>query len=200
MIAVIAWLSQKLADMFISAGAPGEDRDIYVYGLDVLLSTALSVICVLAIGAATGRLLATVIFLACFIALRSAAGGYHASTHLRCFLIMLAAYAAAVAPTFLFNASALGVASLPAAAAALAAVLALAPVPHENRPVTPAKFRQFRLLSLWLAGGEAAAVTACFLLKLDLPAYAAAAGMFTAAVSLCAARVQSRCNRFPKDI
>lgn len=190
---MIAWLSQKLADLFVTSGAvPADDRDVYVYGLDVLISTAASVLCVLVIGIIAGRLLITVIFLACFIALRSAAGGFHASTHFRCFLIMLGAYAAAVLPTFFLEAGLLAWAALPMAAASLAVVIALAPAPHENRPVTPAGLKRFRALSLWLAGGEAAAAAACFGLGLIGPAYAVAAGMLTAAASLCAARAQAR--------
>lgn len=193
MIVMIAWLSQKLADLFISSGTvPAEDRDVYIYGLDVLISTALSVLCVLAIGILAGRLLETVLFLACFITLRSAAGGFHASTHFRCFLIMLGAYAAAVSPTFLFAEGLLSWAALPMAAVSLVIVIALAPAPHENRPVTPLRLRRFRALSLWLAGGEVAAVATCFTLNLNTPAYAVAAGMLTASASLCAARMQTR--------
>jgi accessory gene regulator B len=195
-MAMISWLSQKLADLLASSDEKAkENRDIYVYGLDVLLSTAANILCVLAIGAVAGRFAATLIFLAGFVALRSVAGGYHASTHFRCFLIMLAAYAAAMAPTFLLGWEALRLAALPAAAVSLAVVIALAPAPHENRPVTPGQLRRFRALSLWLAGGGAAAAAACFALSLDAPAYALAAGMVTAAGSLCAAHAVSRRNR-----
>ena len=197
---MISWLSQKLADLFVSSGAvPAEDRDVYVYGLDVLISTAASVLCVLVIGILAGRLPVTLLFLACFIALRSVAGGFHASTHFRCFLIMLGAYGAALLPVFFLTEGLLGRAALPMVAVSLAVVIALAPAPHDNRPVTPAKLKRFRVLSLWLAGGEVAAAAACVALSLNIPAYAVAAGMFTAAASLCAAHAQARGARKPES-
>jgi accessory gene regulator B len=154
---------------------------------------------VLVIGILAGRLPVTLLFLACFIALRSVAGGFHASTHFRCFLIMLGAYGAAVLPVFFLPEGLLGLAALPMAAVSLAIVIALAPAPHENRPVTPVKLRRFRALSLWLTGGEAAAVAVCFTLNLNSPAYAIAAGMLTAAASLCAAHAQARGSHKPES-
>lgn len=199
-IAMIAWLSQKLADMLVSADDKAkENRDIYVYGLDVLLSTAANILFLFALGAVAGRFAGTLIFLAVFILLRSVAGGYHASTHFRCFLIMLAAYAAAMTPTFLLGWDVLRVAALPAAGVSLALVAALAPAPHENRPVSPGKLRRFRRMSLWLAGGGAAAVAVCFALNFDMPTYTISSGMLTAAGSLYAAHATARHRRKPAE-
>lgn len=190
---MISWLSEKIADALISGGSvDAGDRDIYVYGADVLLSTAANILCVLVIGAVAGRVLETLLFLAFFIALRSAAGGFHAATHLKCFLILLAAYGAALALILLLPQKTCGIIALPAAAVSAAAVAALAPVPHENRPASPKELVRFRKLSLWLAAGETAAVLLCFALGLGLPALAASAGMLASASSLLAAHAAGK--------
>jgi accessory gene regulator B len=185
---MIGRLAEILAGVMVNSGAAKEsDRDIYVYGLDVLLSTAASVLCILALGLLLGRILGTLIFLAFFIALRSVAGGFHASTHFRCFLVMLAAFAAAMAVLFFTPAEIQRWATLLLAAASLAAVAVLAPAPHENRPASRAELRKFRKLSLLLASVEALAVVLCSALGAEAPAIAGALGMLASAGSLVAA-------------
>lgn len=184
---MIARLSEMLADALVGSGAAREeDRDIYVYGMDVLLSTAANIICILALGILIGRTLETLLFMSFFTVLRSAAGGFHANTHFKCFLIMLAAYALAMALSVLVPLDACRWVSLPIAAAAAATVAALAPVAHENRPVSAGELVKFRKLSLWIAALEVCAVALCVALSAGIPAFAASLGMLASAASLAA--------------
>lgn len=190
---MIARLSSKMADALVASGAVREeDREIYVYGMDVLLSTAANVLCVLAIGVLLGRALETLLFLAFFIPLRSAAGGYHADTHFGCFLILLCVYGGAAALSFALPAAAVRWAPAGLSAASLAAAALFAPAPHENRPVAPKELARFRKLSILLACAETAAVLLCALLGFSQPAFWASAGMAASAASLCAARLAGR--------
>lgn len=188
---MIERLSASLADVFIKSGAAREeDRDVYVYGLDVLISTAANILCMLAIGILIGRALQAALFLLFFSVLRSASGGYHADSHLVCFLILLAAFAASMALLALLPRQAcLWLAPALAALSAVAVAL-LAPAPHPNRPVSACEIVKFRMLSRAIAGAEAAAVLLCLILNAPPAALACALGMFAPACSLCASRAQ----------
>ncbi len=65
-----------------------EDHDVYAYGLDALLYTAISTLGLLFFGIAMHRTLETIILIVIFYTNQTLGGGFHASTHLRCFLTM----------------------------------------------------------------------------------------------------------------
>lgn len=189
-IRMIGWLSEKLASAMVDSGAAKEsDREIYVYGLEILISTAASVACVIVAGLLLGEILETLVFLAFFIALRSAAGGFHASSHLRCFLITMGAYAITMALVLVMPAVASRWAALPVAAAALVAVAGFAPAPHENRPASGAELKKFRAFSLWIAAVQLLIVAAMAVLNLPALALAAALAMAASSLSLIAAHL-----------
>ncbi|OYO41202.1 accessory gene regulator B [Lachnotalea glycerini] len=69
-----------------------EDKEIVRYGLEVILSQTVSSLALLLIGLSSHNLLGTVIFIFCFCSIRVVAGGYHANTHLFCFLNTVLSY------------------------------------------------------------------------------------------------------------
>jgi accessory gene regulator B len=64
------------------------DEDIYEYGLELLIHTVLNLASVLVSAAMIGKVPESIALLAVILPLQSYGGGYHAQTHLRCFLIM----------------------------------------------------------------------------------------------------------------
>lgn len=64
-------------------------RDVYVYGLDLMIYTFLSTVGLLLIGALLGRPFETVLLVALFYTNQTHGGGFHASSHLKCFLTMV---------------------------------------------------------------------------------------------------------------
>jgi accessory gene regulator B len=196
-IPVIVWLSEKTADALIGSGAVNaQDRDIYVYGMDVLLSTAANTVGILALGFLIGRWAETLLYMAFFTTLRSAAGGYHASTHFRCFLIMLASYSAAMALVVLLPSDISRLAALPITLLAFAIVGMLAPVPHSNRPVGAREYSKFKKLSLAIAIVETVIVGIFVWIDAPALAIAGALGMLTSAFSLSAAVMLGRKHTF----
>ena len=187
---MIVWLAERMADALIQSGAvKQDDRDIYVYGMDVLLSTASSIVCILVLGILLGRIPDTLLFLAFFTVLRGVAGGYHADTHLKCFTITFASYVVAVALVSAASPAICLWASLPVAALAMAAVAALAPAPHENRPVSAGELKKFRRLSIAFAIAETLLIGVCLALGAAVLAFSASLGMLTSAASLVAAHL-----------
>lgn len=66
---------------------PEDDRPIYVYGFQLLLSTISSLTSILLISACIKRLSYAMCFLLFFFVLRLFCGGYHAKTFVKCFIV-----------------------------------------------------------------------------------------------------------------
>lgn len=64
-----------------------DDRDVYLYGLELLFMSGLHMLTTVALGLLLGELWQSVLFVVAFMIIRSYGGGYHASTPLRCYLM-----------------------------------------------------------------------------------------------------------------
>lgn len=85
-------LIERLIEKQVSAGSIGkEEEEIYRYGYMILFEWGFNLMLAGVIGMLTGGMQTTIIFLISVIPLRSFAGGYHASTPLRCAVISNAA-------------------------------------------------------------------------------------------------------------
>ena len=86
-------ISNGIADMLWTQGIIQEDDiDKCKYGIDLFISSFLEIISILAIAAILGNFIETVLLFVFFIPLRIYAGGYHADTKLKCFIISLVMY------------------------------------------------------------------------------------------------------------
>ncbi len=82
-------IAKYFTDFFVNKGGICEDeRAIYEYGFDITLYTILSTLGLLLIGLLFHQLANTIVLVFVFYSCQSSGGGYHASTHLRCFLTM----------------------------------------------------------------------------------------------------------------
>ena len=107
-----------------------EEREIYSYGAEVILTTGSFICTALLVGFAIGRLEECILFLVAFFPIRSFAGGYHAPTASMCLVVSIGYMLVSFALSTLLTA-----ASLPLlVTAALIIVFACAPVIHPNSP------------------------------------------------------------------
>lgn len=63
-------------------------KEVYIYGADIILYTILSTLGLLIIGLACGYFLESALIIFVFYFNQSMGGGYHATTHSKCFLVM----------------------------------------------------------------------------------------------------------------
>lgn len=63
-----------------------KDKEIYRYGIQQGLNLALNILTTIIIGCLCDMFLPSILFLVCYMPLRSFCGGYHAKTHLRCYI------------------------------------------------------------------------------------------------------------------
>ena len=105
------------------------DEDIYNYGLQLILFTSLNFAVTSVTAIIVGRFRESTILLATFIPIQAYGGGYHAKTHLRCFLTMYIGWWMAIFIALpILNPTVATIASI----FALVVIFVLAPVPHIN--------------------------------------------------------------------
>lgn len=68
------------------------DLDLYEYCFELLVSTVISILSIALLSLALGEFLSSMAFLCSFILTRFCCGGYHAKSHLTCFLTTLTNY------------------------------------------------------------------------------------------------------------
>lgn len=90
-------LAQRITSALFPDWDDEEQRTLCVYGCEIWLYTLLSTLGLLAIGAALGNGLEAAVMVAIFYLCQSNGGGFHASTHLKCFLTMTAGLLAGLA-------------------------------------------------------------------------------------------------------
>lgn len=84
---LLARLAGKIGNNLVHSGViKEEDAEIYIYGINQILTSVLNVSSALIIGLIFGVFTEVAIFMAAYIPLRSFAGGYHAKTPLRCYI------------------------------------------------------------------------------------------------------------------
>ena len=117
-----------------------EDKDIYVYGLGLVLFSALNLLAIFITAAITGKVLESLLLVSVTIPLQMLGGGYHARTHLNCFLIMYVGWWIVMwlAPLISFFVSIAVVTS------SVTVVFWLAPVANENVPMSEGQRKKMK--------------------------------------------------------
>ena len=185
-------IAQRMTRYFIQKGiVPEEEWEIYEYGFSITIYTMVSTVGLLTIGMMMKRLEYTILILTIFSLSQTHGGGYHANSHLKCFLTMVISLVLA-----------LGISYIPiefklAAAAFVISIILLLAVPltlHPNKAYLEIKAsnmkRKSRLVTLITAG---CALLGICVLKISIIPFALAFTM--AAVSRIYAAWERRKNK-----
>ena len=111
-----------------------EDQDVYEYGLYVILTDVMDIVATTIIAILLHIVPQTILYHVAFIPLRRTAGGYHASTPMRCFCLSITTWLLAmwlIGMTAQFT-----LISVVLAGISCFIVWRFAPVEHENNPLT----------------------------------------------------------------
>ena len=150
---MMCWISSKILS-FISKfiEITPETRYAYQYGIEITISSIFNIFLVLLCSIALGNVLSGIIYLFIFIFLRSFTGGYHATTYLRCNIIMVFTFIITFIsykiityyafPLFVCETIAL---------VNLIPIIIYAPVPNKHKPLTGTKKKHSYKLSLLIA-------------------------------------------------
>lgn len=118
-----------------------DDIEVYEYGIETFLSDVLNLITIAIIGILMGQLWECLLFQIIFISLRSWAGGYHASSELKCWILSNAMVVGALLLSRRLPAWFISGRGLCLLLAAAGVILILAPVENENNPLSSDEIR-----------------------------------------------------------
>lgn len=120
-----------------------EDREIYEYGFHALFNNIIDVFSIIIISVYFHQVPQTILYHITFVAMRNTAGGFHAKTHFRCFILS----------TSIWLLSLWGIAytTQPATSICMSGISVFlvwlnAPIEHENNPLSGKKYNHMKKL------------------------------------------------------
>ena len=134
---MISFICNRLADFLCKKEIiPQDEKEIYVYGYEMILTTILGAVLVFVTALLSCRLIEAFCFFVVFVLTRQYCGGYHAQTRIICSVVFMLCYISVL----LFSA-AIGndfswAVHLVIFGAYFAAILLYAPVENVNKPLT----------------------------------------------------------------
>ena len=142
-------ISGGIADVLFTQGViQSDDIDKCKYGIDLFISSFLEIFSILIIAVFGGNFIETVLLFVFFIPLRIYAGGYHADTKMKCYLISLMMYGfsyviASISPCKIYS-----VIDVCGTVFSLIVVLIKAPIIHDNKRVNDIERKNYRKISI----------------------------------------------------
>ena len=152
-------LSNSLSGALVQNNIISADREKQCqYGLELMMSSIAEILFVILLSAFLGNFVQTLIFFMGFIPLRIYAGGYHADTRLRCFLILLIIYAIFTVLLYLLPLEIYQYIVYGATVFTIIIVSAMAPLVHSRKNMNDKEIKTFRKIALDICFFEAALV------------------------------------------
>lgn len=140
---MIGVLADKITRYFVKNNiVPCEDQEIYTYGLHQGIVMIVNILTFILIGLAFKMVWESLLFMISYIPLRTYAGGYHAKTPARCYILsifMIISVLLAMKAASWTNPIIIGVSLL-----TVIIIFALAPVEDKNKPLSNSQVVRYR--------------------------------------------------------
>ena len=198
---MLTHMAQRISSFFISKDiVPEEERSIYDYSFEILLSTVMNFLAVMIIAFFSHTVIPTIWFLIGFMAIRATAGGFHAETHVGCFLILMCTYGGYLLGLLWLSNSVLTVLTVVFSIISWLLVVILAPVEDHNKTFSKDEYRKFKKTSN-IAVSVVLAISFVFVLFFEKVTwgYSIAAGMHIVSLSLIAGTVKNKVRKRRKN-
>ena len=147
---MISKLSSYLTDKMLSNGTIAEeDKELYIYGLFMLISHLMFFIISCIFGLVLKCLLESIIFYIAFMLIRRYAGGYHALTETRCEILSTLSILACIVVIRLSKTYDIQTVLLIISAVSSVCIFVLCPLDTPEKPLSNKEFKYFRKVS-WI--------------------------------------------------
>lgn len=123
-----------------------EKREIYIYGLEVILLNGGLLITFLIISILCGEIVNFLAYLIFFLPMRLFSGGYHAETSERCFILSTITFGTSIAVSKLIPLLYISNTGKIIGAVSVIVILVLAPLINENNPLNQTQRRRNRII------------------------------------------------------
>lgn len=166
---MISSLSEKFTEQLISDGSISEEnRELYNYGFFVFASHFCFAVLAMCVGIAFGCFIESIIFYVSFQFIRKYAGGYHASSEVRCEVISSLSIIASVGLIKLAKVYDLQMVLLIFAIISVACIFALSPLDTPEKKLDENERKHFRKISWAITLIIIIAVVASYLLSIEV--------------------------------
>ncbi len=194
---IITQMSKRISSYFVLNNIiKEEDREVYDYSLELLLSTVLNFLAVITIAVFTGKILEGTLFVLGFVPLRALAGGYHADTHFRCLLILLFNFSLFLLIVFFIPGKLLFLATLFLTFVSVLLVFFLSPVEDSNRPFSEQERKTLKRKSrISIIGYSVAVLCLILIFSNKILGFSLAFGIFSVSVSLIASVIKNKIKK-----
>ena len=146
---MIHTIAQKTADIFCRQNVADEEKkEIYIYGIELLVSSLIGAVLILGISIGIGKIWSGVVFLSVFILVRQYTGGYHADTYVRCNAAFVLTYLLTVGIWIFCRVHDLKVAVWFILLGAYIIMAVLAPVENKNKPLDDEEVKKYKWKSI----------------------------------------------------
>lgn len=184
-------ISRRFVTLLISRQAvKSDEREIYEYSFEVLLSTFISVLSILSIAALHKEILLSVLFMSGFMISRFCCGGYHAKHHSTCLLTTVINYLIFLAVLSLIQPY-IKLAVLIMTGISALLIFLFAPAEHVYNPLSEPEKKRHRRRSIVLVIFLAIlSVVLMYINVLAKEAFSVGFGVFSVAFSLLLAKTE----------
>lgn len=142
-------ISQDIAELYGSkVGYTKDEIEVCTYGMELVISDAIAIIALMIAAIIMNMVAYTLILLLSFIVLRHQAGGFHASSHMRCNILFFGGYAVSIALAAFVPIHIIRFLIYAFDIVSIAGIIRYAPAEHPNRHVSKTKKKKFRRNSL----------------------------------------------------
>jgi accessory gene regulator B len=124
-----------------------DDREIYIYGLELILNSLLVAGTIVTLGILLNRIVITIIFLTVFSSIRSYSGGYHANQYWKCYCVGCSAYLSVIIIVNSTVVSQVKIESLIFLAVSYIMIFGIGPLNSEKNPKTEKEMRKNSIIS-----------------------------------------------------
>ncbi len=146
---MIDYLSNLVLDKFNKQNIiQKEDEQVYYYGLQLLIATLIKAIVFILVASLLGFVSETVVFLVFYSSLRVQAGGFHASSAFKCFILTVILVSISIAIAYLVPYNFASKMQLTMLVVAILLVYLYAPVDTENKPLSKKEVLIYRRRSM----------------------------------------------------
>jgi len=150
---MISGVSKKVADRFVIDGViKAEDKELYRFGVWFIFSALRDIATAVIIGFLFNSILSMLLFAVAFIPIRSYAGGYHAKTPQKCYLISLFMLVSVMLIPRLIHFT--DVICIVLLAISSAVIFFLSPTETANKPLDEIELKVYRKRTLLLLTAE----------------------------------------------
>lgn len=188
---MISKLSTCLTEKLLSNGTiSDEDKDLYIYGLFMLISHLMFFIIACVFGLILGCVFESIVFYIAFQFIRRYAGGYHASSETRCDILSTLSILACIVVIRLSKAYDIQTALLIISAISAVCIFVFCPLDTPEKPLTDKEFRYFRKVSWIILLVIIAAIVVSYVFKFDIAIIPCCLSLILESVLLVAGKIK----------